>query len=77
MNKNVPSKDDSTAIPFLTAGSLPSPRVDHTEALVVDTTVDSSTTDVDDSFVFDDSPSALTGGLEKSLLLVLNVFLNQ
>ena len=50
--------------------------MDHIETLflVVDTTVDSSTDD--DSFVFDDSPSALTGS-EKSLLLVLHTFLKQ
>lgn len=64
-NKKVPSKEDSTAIPFLTTGSLPSPRVAHIEALIVDT-----------SSVFDDSPSVLTGS-EKILLLDLNIFLQQ
>ena len=39
MNKKVPSKDDSTAMLFLTAGSLPSPSVDHMEAIPDDSFV--------------------------------------
>jgi len=66
MNKSVPSKEENTAIPFLTAGSLPSPRVDHIEAVVT----------VDTSDSVDDSPSVLLGS-ENSMLLILNGFLKQ